>query len=353
MKKTLLSLGIALFLGTSPSTASANDERADCEQRCGAKSRRLKEHTFLFPMLQQSAFVATYFGIREGIARYNIPDVPVADLQPFDVKLTGLQQTLDLSVKLTDWLGVMGFGRATLITGTTPSGLLSSGATLDLMGQIGGIVRLLHSENSGTQLSVRANVGYDRGRQVTLLPFVNAILQTPAITVEEIIGGRISQLLFVPNREVTLNGGIYVAQSLGPMFSLQGSASAEYAWQNRRPFDLELGGRFDQKTHAFRVFLAAAVAVDFYPETHVPLAVMGEFAFRTGHETRARLNDRTLSDSTIGLGIYYSGRSNLQVGIGGTVTLNGDPYIAQDSDGTKTTGNPTLAFGQLILRYIW
>lgn len=353
MKKTLLSLGIALFLGASPSTASADDTRADCEERCGAKSRRLKEHTFLFPMLQQSAFITTYFGIREGVARYNVPDVPVSDLRPFDVKLTGLQQTLDLSLKLTDWLAIAGFGRASIITGTTPSGLLSSGATLDLVGQIGGVARLIHSENSGTQLSVRANFGYDRGRQITLLPFVNAILQTPLITVDEIINGQIGQLLFVPNRETTLNGGFFVAQSFGPMFSLQGSASAEYAWKNQRPFDLTLGHRFDQKTHAVRVFLAVAVDVDFYPKFHIPLAAMGEFAFRTGRETRVVLNDRTLSDSTVGLGIYYSGRSNLQVGIGGTVTLNGDPYLAQDSDGSQQTGKPTLSYGQLILRYIW
>ncbi|WP_144370118.1 hypothetical protein [Myxococcus stipitatus] len=352
MKKTLLSLGLALFLGTGP-TAWAKDTRVDCEAECGAKSRRIKEHTFLFPMLQQSAFVTTYFGIREGVARYDVPDVPVGNLEPFDVHLTGLQQTLDLSLALTDWLALAGFGRATIITGTTPSGLLSSGATLDLVGQVGGVVRLLHSEHSGTQVSVRANVGYDRGRQVTLLPFVNAILQTPAITLEEIIQGQVGQLLFVPNRETTLNGGVYAAQSFGPLFSLQGSASVEYAWQNRRPFDLGLGHRFDQKTHAFRVFLALAAALDFNERFHVPLAVQGEFAFRTGRETRAVLDDRTLSDSTVGLGIYYSGRSNLQVGIGGTVTLNGDPYPAQDSDGTQESGEPTLSYGQLILRYVW
>lgn len=353
MKTLLRSLGVGLLLGAGVA-AGAPSGAESCQEPCGARTRQLAGHTYVFPILQQSAFVTSHVGIREGLALYDIPDVPVNDLQPLDVTLTGVQQTLDLSLSITDWLGIAGFGRATIITGTNADGLLSSGATVDLLGQVGGVVRLFRSEHSGTQVSVRANFGYDKGREITLLPLINAIVETPQVTVEQIINGSLGQFLFVPSEETTANGGVYAAQTLGRMFSLQGSALAEYAWQKRRPFDRILGDRLEQKTHAVRFFFSLAAALDLYPTTSVPVAVMGEYLFRTGRQEELGRSDRTLKNSSLGLGVYYSGRANLQLGLGAVVMLNGEPQRGYGDEGSQqSSGDPTLSYGQLILRYVW
>ncbi|GEN12614.1 hypothetical protein SAMN05443572_103453 [Myxococcus fulvus] len=353
MKTLLRSLGVGLLLGAGVAAGEPSATEA-CQEPCGARSRQLAGHTYVFPILQQSAFVTSHVGIREGLALYDIPDVPVNDLQPLDVTLTGIQQTLDLSLSITDWLGVAGYGRATIITGTNADGLLSSGATVDLLGQVGGVVRLLRSERSGTQVSVRANFGYDKGREITLLPLINAIIETPQVTVGDLINGSLGQFLFVPSEETTANGGVYAAQTLGRMFSLQGSVLAEYAWQKRKPFDRFVGNRFEQETHAVRFFFALAAALDLYPTTSVPVAVMGEYLFRTGRQEEFGRPDRTLKDSSLGLGVYYSGRANLQLGLGAVVVLNGEPQRGYGDEGSqRSSGEPTLSYGQLILRYVW
>lgn len=353
MKTAILSLGVVLSLFASPALAESKEGEA-CSEPCSARSRQLKGHTFLFPILQQSAFVTSHVGIREGLARYDVPDVPVNDLEPLDVHLTGIQQTLDLSLGITDWLGVTGYGRATIITGTNADGLLASGATVDLIGQLGAVARILRNDTSGTQLSFRAHYGYNRGREITLLPLVNAIVNTPQITVGGIIDGDLGQFLFVPRKESSAQGGLYVAQSFGRVFSIQASGAAEYAWQTRRPFDSALGGRFDQDTHALRVFLSLAATLDIYPVTAVPLAVMGEYVFRTGFQERVDQDDRTLKDSTAALGIYYSGRANLQLGLGAVRTFNAEPRPGLGAGGRQLeSGEPSLSYGELILRYVW
>ncbi|NTX13893.1 hypothetical protein HUA74_17800 [Myxococcus sp. CA051A] len=353
MKTAILSLGVLLSLGASPALGKSKKDEA-CTEPCGARSRQLKDHTFLFPMLQGSAFVTTNVGIREGLARYDVPDVPVNELEPRDVLLTGIQQTLDLSLGITDWLGFTGFGRATIITGSNADGLLASGASVDLVGQLGGVVRILRSDTSGTQLSFRANYGYNRGREITLLPLISAIVDSPGVTVGGIIDGDLGQLLFVPRKESSTKGGLYVAQSFGRVFSLQASGAAEYAWQTRRPFDSVAGGRFEQNTHALRVSLSLAATLDIYPVTAVPLAVMGEYVFRTGFQERVGQDDRTLKDSTAALGIYYSGRANLQLGLGAVRTFNAEPHPGLGARGrTLESGEPSLSYGELILRYVW
>ncbi|MCY1023645.1 hypothetical protein [Pyxidicoccus sp. MSG2] len=349
MKPT--TVGLLLLLSAAlPENASAA-EAPECHT--AADSRKLGGHTFQFPILQQSAFVTTNVGLREGLARYDVPDLPIGSVGATDVLLTGVQQTLDLSFSITDWLGVAGFARGTIITGANARSLLVDGASVELIGQAGAIVRVWRNERSGTQVSVRGNFGYQNGKEVTVLPLVTSVLNSPGLTLEELILGNLGRFLLVPATETSVNGGAYLAQSFSRTFSLQASANGEYAWRERNPFDSEAGDRLTQKTHAARVNLGAALTADFAPHG-VPVAVMGEYLFTTGQETEARLPDRTLKSSTVALGVYYSGRPNLQVGLGAVTTLNAAPRIGFDADGNPLESDtPTLSYGQLILRYIW
>ncbi|MBZ4422877.1 hypothetical protein [Myxococcus sp. RHSTA-1-4] len=324
-----------------------------CELCETADTRKLGGHTFLFPILQQTAFVTTHVGIREGVARYDIPDLPIGAQGTRDILLTGVQQTADLGLRITPWLGLTGFIRGTIVTGANTPSLLADGASVDLVGQAGAVVRLWRNESSGTQIAVRALYGYRNGKDITVLDLVNGILGDPLLTLEDVVNGNVGRLLVAPTSEQSVTGGVYGAQALGPVFSLQGAATTEYAWRTREPFISAEGRRVSQETNAFLVNLSLALAVDF-DSLGVPVAVMGEYLFTTGEEEDFGLPDRTLSSSTLALGVYYSGRANLQVGVGAVTTLNGSPQRGLGAEGqTLESGDPTLSYGQLILRYIW
>jgi hypothetical protein len=354
---TPTTLGLLLLLGAAPAGSAPPAERTTVAEapacHCDDHARQLHGHTFLFPILQSTAFVTTHLGLREGIARYDVPDLPIGTLGRTDVLLTGLQQTLDLGLGITDWLGLEGFARATIVTGANSRSLAINGGSVNLAGEAGAIVRVWRNENSGTQISARANFGYDKGSEITVLPLVSGILNNPLLTLEDVVQGNLRQLIRVPNSETSVNGGGYLAQAFSRTFSLQASARAEYGWREREPFDLVAGGRITEKTHAFRVNLAAALAADFAPHG-VPVALLGEYLFTTGRETDVDLPDMTLSTSTLALGVYYSGRPNLQVGLGVVDVLNATRRRGLGAEGqTLESGNPTLTSGQFILRYIW
>ncbi|MFP2912334.1 hypothetical protein ACLESD_46390 [Pyxidicoccus sp. 3LFB2] len=353
---TPTALTLLLLLNSAPAEGAASAERnpvAEAPACHTDNARQLGGHTFLFPMLQQSAFVTTNAGLREGIARYDVPDLPIGVLGTTDVLLTGVQQTLDLGIAFTDWLGVAGFARGTLITGANARSLLVDGASVELLGQAGAVLRVWRNEPTGTQVSVRANFGYQDGSEVTVLPFLSSILASPGSSLEEVLLGRLGQFILVPGTETSVNGGAFLAQALGRTFSLQASANGEYAWRERRPFNSELGDRFTQKTHAARLNLTAALTADFAP-LGVPVALMGEYLFTTGEESQVLLPDRTLGASTVALGVYYSGRPNLQLGVGAVRTLNAAPRLGLSGEGSSAeSGDPSLSYGQFILRYIW
>ncbi|MFY0571660.1 hypothetical protein ACN28E_48630 [Archangium lansingense] len=351
MSLTAIALLLSLSTAATEQTNARETPACECEQ---GRSRQLGGHTFLFPILQQSAFVSSYVGLHEGVVVYDVPDLPIGSLGLQDVSLTGFQQTLDLGLRITPWLGLWGQARGIAYTGMTVGSFVSDGASYRVGGDAGLVVRLLHFDSSGTQLSLRAGAGLQGGREFTLLPLLSSIVDTPGVTLVSILRGNLGELLIVPMSESSVNGGAYFAQKLGtPVLGLQASASAMHAWRTRKPFEPTTGARVDQDTTAFRFNLAVALAADFNP-LGVPLALMGEYLFTAGSQSEVALARTDLNTSSIALGLYYSGRPNLQLGLGGVAVLHAEPRIGRDADGNLAkSGSPSINYGQLMLRYIW
>jgi hypothetical protein len=56
----------------------------------------------------------------------------------------------------------------------------------------------------------------------------------------------------------------------------------------------------------------------------------------------------------IGTSLYYTGRKNLQVGLGGAMQLGLEPIDGVDAMGQPAkSGSPSVYYIQFILRYIW
>ncbi|MCP3099450.1 hypothetical protein LZ198_11270 [Myxococcus sp. K15C18031901] len=333
MKRELLCLGLLLPLGGAPAAARASPfERPPSPAHL---DRPLPDPQ---PRTLDRA--------REGTALHDAPRMSLLDLGHRGILSAGLRQLLDLRVALTEWLDLTGYARVLPALGARADALLVDGATLELIGGAGGVVRLSRDDTRGPQVSVRGHFGFAKGREATLLPLVEAILDSPGVTMEQLVEDEFGEFSFVPEQEATVNGGVFVVQALSPIISLQCGMSAEFAWQNRRPFDSIVGARRGESTHAVRVFMALAVTADLSPATGVPVALMGEYVFRTGAQERVGADDTLLEDNTVGLGVFYSGRSDLQVGLGAVATLDAEPELTLDD-----AGHPVA--GQVLLRYNW
>jgi hypothetical protein len=315
--------------------------------------RILKGHTLLFPVLQPSALVSTHVGIREGIAELRADQLPLGELGPRDIQLTGLQQTIDLSIRFTPWLALFLAGEGQVIIGTNGITLLRRGAAFDTSGDAGLNLRLLRNENSGTQLSVRGFVGASKGRNLTLLPLLQSAVNAPGLTLQELLAGNLSELLLVDTKEQSFGAGIYLAQVFTPAFSLQLSSTARRTTRTESPFDAVLGSEVDEDLRTFALDTAAALTYDFAPHG-VPVALLGEYRFRLGHRSGAALLSEDIRSSTVALGVYYSGRPNLQVGASAVRLFNGEPLQGSTAEDVPAESEDSrLSYAQLILRYVW
>jgi hypothetical protein len=304
-------------------------------------------------MLQDSAFVTTHVGIREGFALYDIPDFPVLALGDRDIQLSGIQQSLDLGLKLTDWLGLFAMGRAIIVAGVDRPSLIVDGATLEFGASGGALVRVFRSDSSGTQVSLRAQFAYANRHEVTLQPFVQAVVNATSATLASIVENSLGNLILVPVDETSVRGGVTAAQYLNRYLSAQGSVMLERGWETREPFLLELGERTTDDGDNFRIRFALAAELDF-SRLFAPVSLMAEYLFIHGERSDTEGPDVDLGSNNLGIGVYYVGRPNLQLGVGAITSLSAEPRQGLDENGDPAlSGEPTLSSIDLILRYIW
>lgn len=321
-------------------------------QESAAKSRRVKGHVFLLPTLQDSAFVTTHVGVREGFATYDVPDVPLGRFGTRDVTLNGIQQSFDLGLGLTDWLGVYGFGRATLVTGIDAPSLIVDGASVDFVGSLGAVVRLLRNEHTGTQVALRARADYSKGRDITVQPLVVALTETGAVVITDVSDGDLGELIFVPSSETSVHLSAHAAQFITDFLSAQAALTADRGWATREPFLLADGRRPDEDSDTFRLHLAAALELDF--SKLFPMSLLAEYRYTNGERTQDGRPDTDLGMHGVGLGVYYVGRPNLQLGVSAATTLSAEPRRGIGPQGeTELSGDPSLTYVELILRYVW
>lgn len=313
--------------------------------------RVLGGHVFQYPTLQRSAFVETSFGVRQGGAYYTVDPGGLSLLDGRKLELIGATEGADLTLRLADWLGLELGVAGSVVVGNNIRSLFLSGGSFSYAGDAGLVVRVLRLE--GTQLSLRAFGGYRAGRDIALLSLVGAVISRPGVTLEDVIGGRLGELLTMPVRSWDVGGGVYAAQALGRLFSLQASVSVRNSWITERPFDPLLDVRVDQNDTALYFLGALAAGLDF-AQFHVPVAILGEYLFADGKRSGDTGDDVWLMTHNLGLGLFYSGRQNLQLGLAGSVSINGERVRSFGPNGElERSGEPTLYTGQFIFRYFW
>ncbi|MDF2695668.1 MAG: hypothetical protein K0S65_4051, partial [Labilithrix sp.] len=152
---------------------------------------------------------------------------------------------------------------------------------------------------------------------------------------------------------VNYGGSVHLAQTLIREVGLQTSfvIGQRLATDNR--FDSQLQRRTTTDTTDTTIRFAAAASFDSY-HLGVPISVLGEYAVEKTYRDVEGTAVYVPSAHLLGAGIFYSGRTDLQLGVSLFGRRN---LVAQEAtalDGTRArTGIPTSIFGQFVIRYVW
>jgi hypothetical protein len=331
---------------SSPTAAAASPNETAATPKEEKDDRSLRDHEFIFPQFVDSALVATYVGLRLRLGESKIPNLPTA-FGSRDLHAVTNWQVLDAGFKLTDWLGIsVSVGGHSVLSTNIPS-LVYQGASFWYGGNAGGILRLLRSDHTGTQLSLRGSGGYTDG-VVNSFASVFATADSP-VALRTLVTAGLAQAIKTPIHTYNAEGSFALAQSFGPLLGLQAILGLGWSKASVEPLDLSTGNRPTLSSSGLSYRAGVAASVDFM-SLHVPVAVVGEYLLlRTSSPADLIASASRNTTSTLFAGVYYSGRPNLQLGIGGGATLGlGEATLKNGS-----SDSAYIVLGQLDLRYVW
>jgi hypothetical protein len=194
---------------------------------------------------------------------------------------------------------------------------------------------------------------------VTVLPLVQALTTMTGQTLDTILNGNIGKLILVPTAESSVAGSLILAQALTRHVGLLATAQVGNTRKTKSPFDPGTGMAVDTTTSELQVVGALALTIDGSP-AGFPLAIMGEYKVQHANEKSPSSTEpgAEVSESQVshfaGGGLYYSGRRDLQLGVGMVLQAAMKQLEGVDAAGQPAlSGSPSLFMGQFILRYVW
>lgn len=322
----------------------AADETTGVARRGDGGDRVLGDHVFIYPAFFDSSFVNTYFGVRARVGLIRVSDIPT-DAGRLHIYAASADEVIDLGIKITRWLGVFGTAGIRTLIGTNLKSLAYAGATYELASGGGVLVRLYQDDDRGTQLSIRGSVSHANGQVSTLLP----ILQNPAGSVGEALSGDLGEVTRTPVTVFSCRGALAFAQSFSPILSVQAALGIGATEVTLEPYDFTRRARSSVSARGVTYTLGLAPAADFR-SLGVPIAVMPEYVLlRQASSTDLRVSTSFDTQHLLGLGLYYSGRATLQLGIVAATQLGGEPVVTS----MGRSARPQQHLGQFILRYVW
>jgi hypothetical protein len=352
---------------------------AEISENIWGQQRVLGGHSFQLGAFLPSALVSSYVGVRAGFEYHQVPgftQLPTllpSGPQAVDLRTLNVAESIDLSFRLVDFLAIFadGYGRARV--GANINTLLGTGADYTYGGNLGVLLKLFRV--ASFQLSVRAQVGYYAGQSAGILALfqdLSAIAQGVVRQVQnnpldfnnainQLNGAFISATadLLTPFSGVTYGASANFALALGRFVGLQGAAGfymdnatylpTHYDIASNGPISVEHNVVTTQPT------FGAALDIDMEP-IGFPAAIMLEYRGRAvSVNDKAQMSsggplDTSSLEHLIALGVYYSGRTDLQLGLTGYTLFGQVPSYGVNA---TPSGKPLDLAAQLVFRYFW
>jgi hypothetical protein len=332
------STALVAALVALPGTALASDHP-------DAPRRTLRGHTFMTPASFNSAFIETTIINRTSARHESVSDIPIGPSMK-DITVLGVREQLAFSAALGQQvsLGLEAFSE--FAAGTSARALATQGVIYAYGVAANGTFRILRIEESGTQLSARAELfGIQGGARLSLGPFIQAVRSNPLLSTPDAIRN-FGNLLTTPTSWWGFAGSVDLAQTFNETFSLQAEFRLDVKRFTQSPF-VPGTGRVD--IHSTGVLPQVGVAFGVNPP-EFPVAFLAEY--------RAAAQDSddptSLAHHLLAVGIYYSGRADLQVGPVFFGEFGLPPVNGIDANGDLTPSQRGVAFsGQLMMQYFW
>jgi hypothetical protein len=341
------------------------------------QQRVLGGHSFQLGTFLPSALVSSYVGVRAGFEYHQVPgftQLPTllpSGPQAVDLRTVNVAETIDLAVRLVDFLSIFadGYGRARI--GANINTLLGTGADYTYGGNLGMLLKLFRV--ASFQLSVRAQIGYYTGQSAgisALFQDLNAIAQGSIRQVQNNpldFNNALNQLnvafitatadLLTPFSGVTYGASANFALALGRFVGLQAAAGFYMDYATYRPthYDIASNGPVSVEHTVLTTQPTFGAALDFDAEPiGLPVAIMLEYRGRAVNVNDKGRNippvDTSSLEHLIALGIYYSGRTDLQLGLTGYTVFGQVPSYGVNA---IPSGKPLDLAAQLVFRYFW
>jgi hypothetical protein len=359
-----------------PAAAITSPYELAPSQRWGS-TRVLGQHSFLLGTFVPSGLVNSHLGVRAGMEYHQVPgyvQLPsLLDSKPQQVELRTLNiaETIDFGVRLHDHFAIFGDAYGKARVGANINTLLGTGADYTYGGRLGLLVKLFTL--ASFQVSVSGQAGYYAGQSAGILALfqdlniiareaVQQVQQNPVIDVDRAVEKLNTAFrtatadLLTPFEGLTYGVSLNVAQAVGRYLGLQASVGyyAESATYRPTRYDTASGGPVMQEHTVSTTRPSFGIAADFdAAPAGVPFAVLLEYRATPTSVTDTQdigSLDTSSLEHLVALGLFYSGRTDLQLGVttysvyGQLPTLNADAHQA---------GKPLDLALQLVFRYYW
>ena len=239
-----------------------------------------------------------------------------------------------------EWFSLFGSIEGQVLTGADSNSALFRGGGAGVNWEAGLAGRLMRRESSGTQLAIRLKVHGKHGRDVAPIALIESLLNDPTQTVDDILDGDLLELMISREKAITGGGSVAAAQAMGRYFGIQIGAEAR-AGGATYVSTFETG---EVKTETTREVLGTGIALTGNADPHFPLGLLIEYRFRKNFEQTDDLNVSDLNSSRhrIGMGLHYTGREDLMLGIFASTRL------------WRGEGEPrTYVYGQIVMQYFF
>lgn len=328
----------------------------------GDDVRTMRGHTFPRPVSDDSAFLPTTIGFRQGLLYIDSGDLQLLGAKRPVVRAAALE-SIDLSVNVVDWFAIGCTGDLQAQLAASEAALASTPSYVAGGIRFGPSFRAIRIASTGTQITFRPYFQASFGALVDVAGVITRLedrlvseVQTPPGTVSESISrarrlqSQVLQAAVSPLARKAWGGSMHMAQTITPEFGIQLSYGLKRERFVATPFDLNRGQLPDEYFVSLTHVATATLSFDA-TRLKVPLAILGEFVV-SGGALRAEATSKSQSlDTTVltGVGLYYAGRRSLQVGIHGAKEHGLSPMVTPFG----VTGTPEAYYGQFSLRYFF
>jgi hypothetical protein len=345
-----LGLFVVIASSTLPRTAAAQYAETGYST---VPEYTLKQHRFLMPTLLPSAFVSTNARFQQGFSYYQVSDFPFTRRRSFDIDAIGVTERLSVGFRFLDLMQVYLMGQAQLLTGVNVKSVVLAGTTYNYVFGGGLAARLFRSTDSGTQLSLRAQVTTGPLGQLDLLALASNIVDRQLASVEDLFDAGIARSSLASGRATVFRAQAVAAQTLSRNFGVQAFLGLVGYWETVSVYDPEDEQDVDSDATSWSPEGGVSLEATLLPG--VPLGFNLEYAFEA---QRHNLSDSegaqdTQLQHTVCVGVHVvDSRFQIGLSLGGVFGL--DPAVRHTLRNEELkSGTPTSAFGQFQMQYLW